>query len=93
MSYTFTQTGAQIQDIFDRLSQYPTLKDTITVTSLPVTISKTGMTAYHEVVEAVIGTPSVQTSDWTVTTASGSYTISGGINGQTTVILKFAYIA
>ena len=93
MSYQLTQTGVQVQNILDRVSLYPTLKDSFTVSSLPITRSKTGMTANHELVEAVLGTPSAQLSDWTITTAAGSYTLAGTLSGSTTITLKFAYFA
>ena len=89
MSYTFHQTGAQIQDILDKVSQYPTLTYSGTISSLPVTISKTGMTTNHRVVSSVLGTPSAQTSDWTITSASGQFTISGSISGSTEITLVF----
>ena len=93
MSYTFHQTGAQIQDILDRVSSYPTLSASVTITSLPVTISKTGMTANHRVVCADLGTPSAQTSDWTITTAEGQFTVSGSISGSTTLDLVFLNVS
>lgn len=54
------------------------------------TISNAGITADMVVANAVIGTPSAQTGDWTVTTAAGSVTISGPISGSTTITLYLA---
>lgn len=54
------------------------------------TISNAGITADMVVANAVIGTPSAQAGDWTVTTAAGSVTISGSISGSTTVTLYLA---
>lgn len=54
------------------------------------TISNAGITADMVVANAVIGTPSAQTGDWTVTTAAGSVTISGSISGSTTITLYLA---
>lgn len=55
--------------------------------SLPVTISDSNITADHVVVNSVLSNPSAQTGDWTVTTSTGSLTISGSISGSTTVTL------
>lgn len=54
------------------------------------TISNASITADMVVANAVIGTPSAQTGDWTVTTAAGSVTISGSISGSTTITLYLA---
>ena len=70
----------------------PVIEDTVTVSSLPMTVTKTGMTANHKAVYAHLGTPSAQTADWTITPANGSYTISGSISGLTTLNLTFIYI-
>ena len=58
--------------------------------SLPQTVSNSSITAKHEVVSWVVGTPSAQTGDWTWTTAAGSVTISGNISGSTTLTLWLA---
>ena len=63
------------------------LKVTATLSSLPTTISDTNITADMEVIHSVLGTPSAQTGDWTVTTSSGSAVISGTISGSTTITL------
>lgn len=70
----------------------PVIEDTVTVSSLPMTVTKVGMTANHKAVYAYLGTPSAQTADWTVTPGNGSYTISGSISGSTTLNLTFVYI-
>ena len=58
-----------------------------TVSSLPVTVSNAKITASHEVIRAELGDPSAQSGNWTVVTADGSLTLSGGISGSTTVQL------
>ena len=58
--------------------------------SLPQTITDSRITADMVCVEAVLGTPSAQTGDWTVTTAAGSLTIAGSISGSTTLTLYLA---
>lgn len=55
--------------------------------SLPQTITNESITADMVVVNSVLGTPSAQTSDWTVTTANGSATVAGSISGATTLTL------
>lgn len=58
-----------------------------TISSLPTTITNTSIEADMVVVNSELGTPSAQTGDWTVTTSTGSLTISGTISGNTTVKL------
>lgn len=55
--------------------------------SLPKTVYHPAITANHIVTRDEVGTPSAMTSDWTVTTANGSLTISGSISGSTTLRL------
>ena len=58
--------------------------------SLPQTVTDSRITAEHVVVNSVLGTPSAQTGDWTVTTADGSVSVSGSISGSTTLTLYLA---
>ncbi len=60
-----------------------------TVNSLPVTKAFAGVTADMVVAAHAFGNPSAFTEDLTVTTASGSVTISGKIAGSSTVRLTF----
>ena len=55
--------------------------------SLPQTINNADITSDMVVVNSALGTPSAQTSDWTVTTANGSATVAGSISGSTTLTL------
>ena len=55
--------------------------------SLPQTVTNADITSDMVVVNSVLGTPSAQTGDWTVTTANGSATITGSISGATTLTL------
>lgn len=57
------------------------------VSSLPATISNAGITASMVCVKAELSNPSAQSGDWTVTTASGSATVSGTISGTTDITL------
>ena len=58
-----------------------------TVASLPKTVNNSAITADMVVFGSALGNPSAQRSDWTVTTAAGSVTISGTISGSTTLKL------
>lgn len=69
-----------------------TLHDVLVVTkssfsSLPQTINSSRITSNMVVVNAVLGTPSAQTGDWTVTTSDGSLQVTGSISGSTTLTL------
>lgn len=55
------------------------------VSTLPTTISKAGITATMEVVKSRLSNPNAQGSDWTVTSAAGTITISGTILGTTDI--------
>lgn len=55
--------------------------------SLPQTVTNANITSDMVVVNSVLGTPSAQTGDWTVTTSNGSLTIAGNISGSTTLTL------
>lgn len=55
--------------------------------SLPQTITNANIDDDMVVVNSVLSNPSAQTGDWTVTTSSGSLTISGSISGTTTATL------
>lgn len=56
-----------------------------TVSSLPITKNDSNVKTDMKCVKAVLGTPSAQTGDWTVTTSDGSVTVSGSISGSTTL--------
>ena len=55
--------------------------------ALPQTITNANIDDDMVVVNSVLSNPSAQTGDWTVTTSSGSLTISGSISGTTTATL------
>lgn len=59
------------------------------VSSLPVTIANTAITANHVVVDSVLSNPSAQTGDWTVTTSAGQAVIAGTISGTTDITIRF----
>jgi hypothetical protein len=55
--------------------------------ALPQTITDSGITADHVVINSVLSNPAAQTGDWTVTTSAGSLSIAGNISGSTTITL------
>ena len=57
------------------------------VSSLPTTISNAAITDDMVCVNSTLSNPSAQLSDWTVTTSSGSVSISGTISGTTNITL------
>lgn len=58
-----------------------------TVSSLPITVTNSQITEDMKLVASTVGTPSSQTSDWSITTSNGSLTVSGSISGSTTLEL------
>lgn len=58
-----------------------------TVSSLPKTVTNADIEDDMVAVNSVLGTPTAQTGDWTITTAAGSLTVSGTISGSTTLTL------
>ena len=67
--------------------QEPLWVNMSTVSSLPVTLNNAKITSDMICSAYVLGTPSAQTGDWTITTANGSVTVSGTISGSTTLML------
>lgn len=56
-----------------------------TFNALPYTGQDSRIKSTMKAYNAFLDNPSAQTSDWTITTANGSYTISGLINGSTSM--------
>lgn len=56
-------------------------------TALPQIVTNENITDDMVAVNAVLGTPSAQTGDWTVTTSNGSVTVTGSISGETSLTL------
>ena len=59
--------------------------DITAFSSLPVTVTDSRITPYHYVLHTELGNPSAQTDDWTVTTGTGTLSITGSISGSTTM--------
>lgn len=89
------QTGTQVNTAIElALTSYKNVYrvDLPSFSSLPLTFSNAKITADHEIINAVLGTPSAQTSDWTLTPTAGSATLSGSISGSTTLTLYIAEV-
>ena len=77
-----------IEDIISAYSNPETLVINCgSISSLPLTVENALIEDDMVVVQSVLGTPSAQTGDWTVTTIDGSLTVSGTISGTTTLTL------
>jgi len=59
--------------------------------SLPKTVQFAEISDKHRVLRMRLSNPRAQLGEWTVTTASGSVTISGSISGSTAVTLILGY--
>lgn len=57
------------------------------VSSLPRTVANTNITDDMVVVNSTLSDPTAQMDNWTVTTATGSLTISGTVSGTTNITL------
>lgn len=80
-----TYTKAQVDSLITAATCL--IVDCGTISSLPATISNASITSDMVVVRAEFGNPDAQSDDWTVTTSSGSVTISGTLSGSTTLKL------
>jgi hypothetical protein len=69
----------------------PITLDCGTISSLPTTKTSQWINRHMVCLKAELGDPSAQTGDWTVTTSDGSLTISGDINGSTSLSLVLAH--
>ena len=85
------QTRDYINDLVTQVGKNVLMVET-TVSSLPKTISNDEITANHVVLRMELGTPTAQTSEWTVTTGVGTITISGTVSGSTTVKLVLSEV-
>lgn len=56
--------------------------------SLPQTASHASITADHYVLSSTLGTPTAQASEWTVTTAAGSVTVTGTMADSSSTTLR-----
>ena len=80
-----TDSGSSISDVQEEVKCL--VCNISSISALPFTLNRANITSDHVVVNSVLGNPSAQTGDWTVTTNNGSLTISGSISGSTTVTL------
>lgn len=70
---------------------YPNIERTVVVSSLPTTVNVSAMTSYYQLINARVTPGNRQLSDLDVTTADGSFTITGTISGQVSIELEFAF--
>lgn len=84
-SVTFTQLAEVVAGTIEGLETL--VLEVPTISSLPTTVSDERINSAHVVVNSILGTPSAQTGDWTVTTTDGALTIAGSISGSTTLTL------
>ncbi len=85
-----TSAVAAINEVNTKVSKTEVLIINVaSFSSLPQTASDANIESDMVVVNSVLGTPSAQTGDWTITTSNGSLTISGtsAISGSTTLTL------
>ena len=83
-----TDVSAQIQTLTNNVAKCETLVVSVaSFSALPQTVTNANIEDDMVVVNSVLSNPSAQTGDWTVTTSSGSLTISGSISGTTTATL------
>lgn len=83
---------SDISDLEASVSKLPVLVVTFSsFSSLPQTVTNAAITTDMVCIKAELGTPSAQTSDWTVNTdTAGQVTVSGSISGSTTLTLYLA---
>lgn len=80
--------SSQIQNLTNNVAKCETLVVSVpSFSALPQTIINANIEDDMVVVNSVLSNPSAHTGDWTVTTSSGSLTISGAISGTTTATL------
>lgn len=87
-----TKISTKLGDIDDSIAtkaDIPGWYNMGTISSLPVTKTAADVTTDMICTHSQLGTPSAQTSDWTVNTdTAGQITISGSISGSTTLYIK-----
>ena len=87
-----TNVQDAIDEVNERVDTALTLSEVLvatksSVSSLPTTISDANIEDDMICINSELSNPSAQLSDWTVTTATGSLTISGTISGTTNITL------
>lgn len=87
-----TKISAKLASLETNASELRILKVTIaSFSSLPQTVNNANITTDMVCIHSELGTPSAQTSDWTINTdTAGQVTVSGSISGSTTLTLYLA---
>lgn len=85
-STTMAATAAAVKTAYDNGGAKLLRVTASAISSLPTTINDARITAEMRVIQYTISSPNVQASDWTVTTAAGTATISGTMGTGSTDI-------
>lgn len=85
-STTMAATAAAVK-LAAESGAIPVMVETSGVSSLPITLYDSDITADMVLLRAELSSPRSQTSAWEIATAAGSVTISGSINGTTDIKL------
>ena len=93
MADTYYDGASTGQQIDDTVQKGIILVNCGTITSLPITVTNANILATHVLLDYRMGSPQAQANEWTITTATGSLTITGVINGSTSLTLKLGRYA
>lgn len=93
MADTYYDGASTGQQIDDTVQKGIVTVNCGTITSLPFTVTSANILSSHKVAAYRLGSPSAQASEWTITTANGSLTITGTINGSTSLTLELVRVA
>lgn len=77
-----------IAELREQKQDKPLMISLGSISALPITQNNSDITSDMVCTYSFLSNPAAQRSDWTVTTADGSVTVSGIISGTTTVTLK-----
>jgi len=94
--YYGTHTGMELDNSVDFTQAWENngvLDVVITgISSLPVTITNSRISVYHNPVYWYLSDPNAQAGEWTVTTADGSLTISGTLSSTYTTNIRLTLV-
>ena len=95
VSYNNSNSGlasTQVQNAIDELANGSkvVVVSTNSISALPTTLNHASITNDMVVIKSILGTPSAQTSEWSITTGTGQLSISGTISGRTSLTLYLA---
>ena len=94
--YYGTHTGMELDNSVDFTQAWENngvLDVVITgISSLPVTITNSRISVYHNVAYWHLTNPNAQSGEWTVTTTDGSLTISGTLSSTYTTNIRLTLV-